>query len=556
MLSALHLATLAAAPALQTALPIVPDETYNACEATIYENPDPHTLAECEFGVVPLVGQNPICQRSDHFGAEFASGDWNGDGYLDLAIGGRHKPENKNLSAQVWLYLGTSTGLSTAPTLTFDGNGESDQLGVSIAFLKAYSTVGGQARDALAIGAPQYSSENDPAPDEMSGRVYVFLGLEEGVDYSAGARFVAADEADIILEGGFCSGSWYGAAVAGGDIDGDGRGDLLVGEPGNPHTAATQQCAGNAFAYLAASRLDLALTWGGGPWYGAWSDLFFLGAASGDRFGRDVACLGDLDGVGGEEFLIGAPQQEVDPAVGPVVNTGPGYARVYSYDPLATPANEGVLLAELNGIQVGEGFGNAVTGVPDLDLDGTDDLLVGAYRYTFAPGTALEEFEVGRAFAFSGADFSPLLQGPDPRTGAPTTRLIGELAGGAFGWSVAGADGMVGQPGGDLLIGAFQADAFADDSSCGTGATELIAGSAYVIDGGVGASPFVPLEVRGERFKDHVGFGVLALDTDLDGDLDLVTGGMAWSCPSNCPIVGEAETGRVYLVDVDGILTP
>jgi Ca2+-binding RTX toxin-like protein len=145
-------------------------------------------------------------------------------------------------------------------------------------------------------------------------------------------------------------------------------------------------------------------------------------------FGTSVAGVGDVNGDGKTDFLVGAPGQTADG------NARQGRAFVLS-------GADRSLLYRVNNPepQANALFGQAVAGVGDIDGDDIPDLLVGAPEQT-VKGNERQ----GRAFVFSGADGRLLysLDTPIPEKGA------------AFGTSVADADDVNGDDVPDLLVGA------------------------------------------------------------------------------------------------------
>src|SRR5262245_50647366 len=95
------------------------------------------------------------------------------------------------------------------------------------------------------------------------------------------------------------------------------------------------------------------------------------GDSANQRFGTSVAIVGDVDGDGFDDFVVGAP-------------AGSGFARVFS-------GRDRALLFQWNG-DPGDSLGASVSGPGDLDQDGYADVLVGAT----GNGT--------RAIAYSGRD--------------------------------------------------------------------------------------------------------------------------------------------------------
>lgn len=99
----------------------------------------------------------------------------------------------------------------------------------------------------------------------------------------------------------------------------------------------------------------------------------------------------------------------------------------------------------------------------------------------------------------------------------------------------------------DILVGAR--DEFSSTfipPGCTIAQGGRLAGAAYIVDGSDGSMPY---KLIGERSKDHVGFDVAARDHDGDGEMDLVTAGLAWTNPADEPVEcnNKAEVGRLYI---------
>ena len=106
---------------------------------------------------------------------------------------------------------------------------------------------------------------------------------------------------------GDTTGSTFGASVAiGGDVNGDGFADVVIGDP-------SYGAFGVAYFYL-----------GGSSGIGVVPSVTLVGIESGGNFGNAVAIAGDLDGDGLSDLVIGAS------------NVENGVGRVYLYigDPM------------------------------------------------------------------------------------------------------------------------------------------------------------------------------------------------------------------------------
>jgi hypothetical protein len=287
------------------------------------------------------------------------------------------------------------------------------------------------------VGAP-----NEAGNGPMSGAVRVLSG-------ASGAEL-------LVLRGG-SSLDMYGSSLAGGDLDGDGRAELIIGAYGDD---AGGSDAGAVYVYSGASgRL-----------------LFSKTGSAGEHLGFAVAYVPDADGDGLGDVLVGARAADLGA-------TNSGAARLYS-------GVSGALLLELAGESSFDLFGSAVAGLEDLDGDGRGDLVVGA-SLSDAKGSG-----AGSAYVYSGA------------TGALLWTLRGEASGDAFGYAVADAGDVNGDGASDVLVGAPGADAGGQNS-----------GAAYVYSGADGS--LLRLwngTAAGDGFGNAVA-GALNLDGDSSADV-------------------------------------
>src|SRR5262245_14405628 len=104
----------------------------------------------------------------------------------------------------------------------------------------------------------------------------------------------------------------------------------------------------------------------------------------------------------------------------------------------------------LTGVEAGDSFGAAVTGVGDVNGDGIPDFLVGA------PGA--------RGAAGITGTVSLFLGNPDSVFTTPDLVIEGEVGGDAFGFAVSAAGDVDGDGYDDFLVGAPRADATAFDA--------------------------------------------------------------------------------------------
>ena len=274
--------------------------------------------------------------------------------------------------------------------------------------------------------------------------------------------------ATTVLTGG--TNDTFGYSVSGaGDVNGDGYADLIVGAPYNSATAAE---IGRAYVYL-----------GGASGYGASPATTLTGAAAGDHFGRAVAGAGAVNADGYADVLVGADDNDAG---------GSTAGRVYVYLGSAV----GVATAPirtLTGAATGDRFGAAVAGAGDVNGDGYDDVLLGAYTND-AGGS-----QAGRAYVFHG--------NVGGVAAVASTFLTGRATYDYFGRSVAGAGDVNGDGYADVIVGAPR-------SSSGGGAS----GNAYVFHGSaLGVHTSADRTLPGTAVDDQFGIRV-AGGGDVNGD--------------------------------------
>lgn len=205
---------------------------------------------------------------------------------------------------------------------------------------------------------------------------------------------------------GAASGERFGAALAPlGDVDGDGHADLAIGAP-----LASPNGAGSGSVVVFSGANGAAL-------------YSLGGAVAGDHFGFALASLGDQDGDGRRELVIGAV--DADPA-----GSSSGSVRV-------TSGKSGAKLYDVAGPSANELFGFALAALDDQDGDGFDDFVVGA---PCAPGVP----KPGSVTLVSG------------RTGAPLAVQTGWTNFDGHGSALANAGDVDGDGRDDVVVGAPQ----------------------------------------------------------------------------------------------------
>ena len=328
----------------------------------------------------------------------------------------------------------------------------------------------GEGNDRLGTGVEGAGDTNkDGVPDVIasapgSGRAYVYSGKDGHVLLTMKAEN-AADN--------------FGAHASGvGDVNGDGYDDVIVGAPGN---AANGAGAGRAYVYSGKDG-SLLLTLSGehaGDGFGAavaggkrGSRVFLIvgapgaGAAHGGRsyvytsLTQKPAFVIEADETGaalGAMFLSVLGDADGDKIPDIYVSDfsngakGPSTGRIYVHS-----GKDGHRLLTLTGEGAGEGFGIGPANAGDVNHDGHDDLIVGAWQYAGAAPSG------GRAYLYSGKDGSLL------------KTYTGKIPGETFGFDAVGVGDIDGDGTIDLLI-----------TSAWSGIKGFHSGRMFVISSGV-----------------------------------------------------------------------
>lgn len=332
-----------------------------------------HSAGNQEFTQAsPGVGDAP--QLGDRFGAALAAGDFDGDGYADLAVGvpgegvptGVGQGEVARASAgMVQVLYGSRDGLRGESRLgwTQDRPGVKGTTHARDGFggTLAAGDFDGDGRADLAIGTPL-----EPLGDRLAaGAVNVLYGSASGLT-AAGDQLWTLDSPGIkgVAGGGFR----FGWALAAGDVSGDGRDDLAIGVPG-----------GRISGRLDAGAVTVLYSRAGG--LSAVDDLWsqdargIKGRAERlDNFGTAVA-IGDLDADGIGDLAIGVQFEDVGAArdAGAVnVLYGSRAGLGERGDQLWTENTPGIRGAAARR----DRFGATLT-IADFSRNGVDDLAIG-----------------------------------------------------------------------------------------------------------------------------------------------------------------------------------
>ncbi len=368
-----------------------------------------------------------------------SAGDVNGDGLDDLIIGSHwvDLAGNTQVGKSFVVFGKTNTtaiNLSdiTSGTGGFVINGENTNDGSGISVSSA-GDVNGDGSDDLIIGA--YGANG------FAGKSFVVFGkndtnainlstIESGTGGFAINNDITAD-----------SDAGAGASVSSaGDVNGDGLDDLIVG------AYRAQNSSGKSFVVFGKKdnrdvvNLSAIESGTGG--------FVINGENSDDVSGYSVSSAGDVNGDGLDDLIVGAHQADLTNSADAgksYVVFGKANTDAINLSSIATGTGGFVI----NGENAGDKSGYSVSSAGDVNGDGLDDLIVGAY-YADSAGKA----DIGKSFVVFGKADTTTVNLSNITSGTGGFVINGENAGDKSGLSVSSAGDVNGDGLDDLIIGA------------------------------------------------------------------------------------------------------
>lgn len=470
-----------------------------------------------------------------------AVGDVNGDGIDDFVIGAPYHYGSTYRSGRSYVVFGTADGFPPVLKLSeLDGSDgfvlAGDSLGLQGWSASAAGDLNGDGFDDLSVGAIVASPNG-----ASSGRTYVIFGRPTHDPFPTVLNVDAMDQQTGFRINGATANERSGWSVsAAGDVNGDGRDDLILGAIEAAPNGTSSGRAYVVFGRAAGDHFppDFELSALDGE-----EGFKVNGETNGHWAGYSVAGPADLNSDGIDDIVVVARNASEDGGT----KSGRTYVVFGRSDTDPFPAEvELNSLDGTNGFFVESGSGPSYIGPAvwsaatpgDLNGDGVDDLVVGV------PREGINTTWSGRGYVVFGRESAqPFSVSIDPAEldGSNGFRIIGEMADTWTGFSVRAAGDVNGDGRPDLVIGGPRA------KFNGT-----LSGRSYVVFGRGGNDPF-PADLNLADLNGVHGFKLTAsvveysgravAGGDFNGDgIDDILIGAPYSNPSGF------LSGRVYVV--------
>jgi len=405
-----------------------------------------------------------------------SAGDVNNDGLADIIIGAPTSSPHGFQSGSAYVVFGRASGFHSALELSsLNGNNGFHITGAAAGDLAGTSVnsagdINGDGFADIIIGAPGADRGSSNV-----GKSYVVFGHASG--FGANLSLSALDGTNGFDWYGTGKGNYSGFSVSSaGDFNGDGFADFLIGAPDASPGGGVR--FGSSAAPTPAATAGVSYVVFGSP-YEFYYDTPLLsiagvngfhinGAAAGDSSGLSVASAGDVNGDGFGDLIVGAFGADNG-------GNGSGSSYVilgkdtgYSASDIQLSALDGKNGFRIDGAKAGDASGFSVSSAGDVNGDGYDDLIVGAFGadpggHQIA-GAAYVVFGKHGGFA-SAIDLAHL-------NGNNGFRINGTKAGNYTGLAVSAAGDVNGDGFADVVVGALNADPNGKSS-----------GSSYVVYG-------------------------------------------------------------------------
>ncbi len=394
---------------------------------------------------------------------------------------------------------------------TINGENAGDMSGI----VSNAGDVNGDGLDDLIVGAHEAEFNSNKL---NSGKSYVIFGKIDSTTINLSA--IASGTGGFVINGEHTLDSSGDSVSNAGDVNGDGLDDLIVGA----YTADSSGGTNTGKSYVIFGKKDStvielsAIASGTGG-------FVINGENKDDESGFPVSTAGDVNGDGLDDLIVGSTEAES--------RTGKSYVIFGKTDGtvinLSAIGTGGFVI---NGENTGDQSSISVSNAGDVNGDGLDDLIVGAFHADVSGKS-----DAGKSYVIFGKKDSTAIDLSAIASGTGGFVINGENVNDISGFSTSSAGDINGDGLDDLIVGAYQADpngkSNAGKSYVVFGKTDSTAINLSAIASGTGG--FV---INGENVDDVSGNSVsTAGDVNGDGLDDLIVGAR-----------GILKAGKFYVI--------
>lgn len=397
-------------------------------------------------------------QAQAAFGYSVSSaGDINGDGYSDVIIGAPNYDKGESNEGVAFIYMGSASGLATAPDRTLEANQPDAKFGHSVSNA---GDVNGDGFADVIVGAPMFDKN-----ENNEGAAFVYHGSGSGLNTVP----------TTTLESNQPEANFGHRVALAGDVNNDGFSDVIAAAPMYDKGHSNE---GAAFVYHGslAGISNVAIT--------------TLESNQNDaQFGCSVKGAGDVDSDGYSDVIVGAQMFDKGQS-----NEGAAFVYHGSINGIATAAK-----TTLENNQATAYFGYSVSTAGDVNGDGFSDVIVGSYQFDNGQNNE------GAAFIYHGSANG---------IGTAIAKQLECNQGGAqYGVSVAAAGDVNADGYADVIVGANFYDngqgneggAFVyEGSASGTNSTATSVQESNQVNAYLGSSAASAGDVNGDGYSDVI----------------------------------------------------